>query len=84
MTENANLAKLNEVFCEIFQEPELRIRPEMTAKDVYGWDSFNHINLVIAVETAFGLTFTNLEIAGLARVDDLTKLMQSKGMDISW
>lgn len=84
MTENTNLAKLNGVFQEVFQEPDLKVHAEMTATDVYNWDSFNHINLVIAIESAFDLTFTSLEIAGLANVGDLVKLMQSKGADIDW
>jgi acyl carrier protein len=35
--------KLNKIFCEIFEDEELVISPEMTADDVDGWDSLSHV-----------------------------------------
>ncbi len=56
----------------------------MSAKDVETWDSFNHINLVIAIETAFDITFATKEIAAMQNVGDLITSLQGKGIDISW
>jgi acyl carrier protein len=38
----------------------------MTAADIDGWDSVNHINLVITVERRFGIRFSMAEIASIA------------------
>ena len=38
---------------------------QMTAEDVDGWDSLNHINLIIALERAFGIKFATAEISRL-------------------
>lgn len=78
------IEKVQEVFREVFDDKELGIFPEMTAKDVNGWDSFNHINLIITLETAFNLTFTVDEIAGMANVGDLVEILQKKGIKVVW
>lgn len=79
-----NLASMQAVFREVFQDPELLVRPETTATDVPGWDSFAHINLVIALEEKFAITFTTEEIAGMKCVDDLVRILHNRGVDISW
>jgi acyl carrier protein len=78
------LAKMQQVFCDVFQTPDLVLRPETSAADVPGWDSFAHINLVIALEQQFGVTFTTDEIAEMKCVDDLVKILQSRSIDIDW
>ena len=42
---------------------------EMTADDVPDWDSLQHINLIIAVEKEFGISFATSEIGGLKGAD---------------
>ncbi len=79
------IIRLNAVFREVFSEPDLVIRPDMTAEDVESWDSFNHINLVVGIEAAFSVAFTTREITGMRTVDDLITVMRDiKGVDISW
>jgi len=42
---------------------------------VPGWDSLAHINLIVAVEKAFRVSFTTKEVRGLANVGDLVQLV---------
>jgi len=70
--------KLNGVFRDIFDDDTLEIRDAMTARDVDGWDSLTHVNLVVAVEKAFGVRFTTKEIAGLNNVGDFVSLIARK------
>ena len=55
---------------------------ETTAADVDGWDSLMHINLIIAIEKAFGLKFATAEISDLKEdgrnVGDFADLVQRK------
>jgi acyl carrier protein len=81
---NPAMERLHKVFRETFDVPGLQLSPKMTAKDVEAWDSFNHINLVIGIETEFNLSFTTLEISNLANVGELIDLMRRKGVDIQW
>ena len=43
----------------------------MTAADVQGWDSLRHIELIVAVETAFSVRFKTVEVSRLQTVGDL-------------
>ena len=60
-------ATLGEVFRDVFG-------PD----DVDGWDSLNHVRLIIAVERAFSIRFSTREISGLKNVGDLTAVVAKK------
>lgn len=79
-----SIGKVQDIFKQVFENPDLLIRPDMTAQDVEGWDSFNHINLVLALELAFDITFTTEEIATMAKVDDLIVILRQKNISVSW
>jgi acyl carrier protein len=49
--------KLNRIFRKVFQDDTIQIKPEMTASDIEGWDSFSNVNLIIAVEADLRLPF---------------------------
>lgn len=55
--------QLQEVFRDVFDDPALVLRDEMTATDVEGWDSLAHINLIIAVECRLKIKFAMAEIS---------------------
>ena len=69
---------LTEVFRTLFNNPELNLDDELVATDVPGWDSFNHINLIINIEEEFGVKFTNAEIEKMQNVGDLKKILAIK------
>jgi acyl carrier protein len=71
-------SKLSAVFCEVFDEDDLHLRPETTADDVDGWDSLSHIRLVLAVSKVFGIKFSASEIGGLKNVGEFVELIQKK------
>ncbi len=70
--------KLNAVFSEVFDDPDIMIHPGMTAKDVEGWDSFSHVNLIVAVEARFGIRFKQREILSFKNVADLMRCIELK------
>ena len=69
---------LLEIFREVFDDDELEIDDATTAADVEGWDSLAHINLVVAIESGFGVSFAVKEITALENVGDLKKLLAKK------
>ena len=71
-------AKLTPIFRDLFDVPELVLSPQLTAEDVEGWDSLNHIRLVLSVQRAFGLKFTALETSQLKNVGELVQLIAAK------
>lgn len=51
---------------------------ETKATDVPGWDSLNHVNVILAVEKFFKVKFKSVEILRLKNVGDLQKLIDTK------
>jgi acyl carrier protein len=61
--------RLQKIFCDVFDDPGITLRDDMTARDVDGWDSLAHINLIIAVERGLGIKFATAEISRLKEPD---------------
>ena len=78
MDEKTACATLNEIFCEIFDDDQLIITLETTAKDIPEWDSFNHIYIIISSETRFGVKFRTSELDELRNVGDFVRLICEK------
>lgn len=70
--------KLTQVFREVFDEDTLVLTDEMTADDVDAWDSLSHVNLMIAIEIAFGIEFKQNEIQSFANVGELRQSIEEK------
>jgi acyl carrier protein len=70
--------KLTSVFRDVFDDPTLEISDSTTAKDIEAWDSIMHVNLIVAVEKAFGVSFTTKDVKGLANVCDLATLIAKR------
>ena len=65
----------------ILQELRLdnwQIEDETTAAEVPGWDSLSHTSVILAVEKAFGVRFSNVEVLKLNSIGDLQRLLDSK------
>ena len=71
-------SKLTDLFRELFADDSIVLTPQTTANDIEGWDSFNHISVIVAVETRFGVKMSTGEIENLANVGALVSAIQSK------
>ena len=70
--------RLNGIFREVFKDDNIQVRPEMTANDVEGWDSFSHVTLIVAIETRFDIKFSLKEVMAFKNVGDLMKGIEKK------
>jgi len=71
-------AKLTDILREIFDDDSLAARPDLTADQVAGWDSFDHLRLMFKAEQTFKITFAASQISALRDVGQLADLIQSK------
>jgi acyl carrier protein len=71
-------AKLMDILRDVLDDDTLQIAPELKASDVAGWDSLNHIRIILTVEKVFGIKFSPAEIAKLKDVGELERLIESK------
>lgn len=72
------LQRLEPVFRDVFDEPDLKIHRGLTADDVEAWDSLSHIGLLAAVEKEFGIKFSLAEVRNLKDVGELADLVARK------
>lgn len=74
----STLEKLTEIFRMVFDDDDIAIGRETTANDVDGWDSLSHTNLIVAVESAFGIRFLQKELLTFRNVGDLLDSIENK------
>jgi acyl carrier protein len=78
MTDLQLYAGLNEIFRQVLDDNTIALTPEMTADDVEGWDSMNHIFIVVEIEKRFGVKFQAAEMEELKNVGELAALVREK------
>ncbi len=78
MDKTAVYAELTAIFQDVFMRDDLQLRPELTAKDVPGWDSFKQIEIIIALEERYHMKFHTKELDRLHNVGDLVSTVLAK------
>ena len=78
MERNEILKRVEEIFREELEQEDIVLTDETTADDVDGWDSLSHVQLVAAMEEAFGIEFKSREILSWDNVGDLIDSIEKK------
>ena len=78
MTREEIFDKLNEVFQDVFDDEDIVVNDNTTADDIEDWDSLEHINLIVAVERAFGIKFTMGETTSMKNVGAMVDIITSR------
>ena len=74
---------LNEIFQDVFDDEDIVVDAGTNSDTIEDWDSLEHINLVVAIEKAFGLKFSMDEVTGMKNVGEMVKAF-SKTASESW
>ena len=61
---------------EILQVPEDKITPDLKQEDLEGWDSLQHLNLMLALEQEFGVTLDVDDLSTLTSVPAILKYLE--------
>lgn len=78
MTETRIYSELTEIFHDVFMRGDIVLRPDMTADDVEGWDSFKMIEIIMGAEEKYRIKFSTKELDGLGSVGDLVRVIAAK------
>jgi acyl carrier protein len=77
MEEASIYQRLQVIVCDVFDEDSICVTPQLSARDVDGWDSLAHIRLILSVERAFHVRFSTAEIGRLETMGDLVELIKA-------
>jgi acyl carrier protein len=78
MNYNEILRKVNDIFIDVLDNPDIVLKDETSASDIAEWDSLNHIQLVVAIEKSFKQKFTAREIQSWKNVGEMCKALNEK------
>ena len=71
------LKKVNDIFIDVLEE-EISIKEEYSSYDVDGWDSLNHIILIVESEKKFNIKFNSSEIISWENVGKMIDCIEEK------
>ncbi len=77
----AMIDRLASVFEETFAHDPARFGSDTVPDDVKKWDSIGHMNLVAAMEDAFGVEFEVDEIMEMVDVRKILEILATKGIE---
>ena len=66
-------AKVRQVMAVVLDVPEREIGPGFSSASVSTWDSIRHLNLVMAIEESFGITFSSDQMVTLDSYDAIVQ-----------
>lgn len=72
------LAKVQTIVKDILDNEDIIVSRDTVASDIDEWDSLAHIQLVVAMETEFGVRFTSREIQTWKNVGEIIDCIVSK------
>lgn len=78
MTKLELTAKLERIFKEVFNNPNIKLTEELTAHDVESWDSLSHMLLLTEIEDELNVKFKLKELSKMNNVGDLIEIILSK------
>ena len=79
MTREEAFERLTNVFQEVFDDDTIEICDTTTADDIEDWDSFEHINLVVAVEEEFGFKILMGKTVTMKNVGEMVDIILEMG-----
>lgn len=65
------------IVADVFGSPSDQIKLSSTPDDISGWDSFNHVRMIMEVEAAFGIDFETREIVSIRSIQRLVEIVKS-------
>ena len=78
MTDEEIWQRVVTIMRDSFDDPGLQVTRETSAADVPAWNSLSNIELLVALQAAFGVRFRTGEIARLTNVGELVDTLAAR------
>lgn len=79
MTRKEAYERLTKVFRDVFDDEDIVLCDETTSDDIEDWDSFEHINLVVAVEDEFSFKIPMGKVITMKNVGEMVDIILELG-----
>ena len=79
MTRDEAYERLTKVFRDVFDDEDIVLCDETTSDDIEDWDSFEHINLVVAVEDEFSFKIPMGKVVTMKNVGEMADIILQLG-----
>ncbi len=79
MTREDVFERLNMVFREVFDDESINVNDDTTSDDIDDWDSFEHINLIVAVEDEFAMKIPMGKVSSMKNVGEMVDIILELG-----
>ena len=79
MTREEVFERLNKVFQEVFDDETIEVNDDTTSEDIDDWDSFEHINLIVAVEEEFSIKIPMGKVVTMKNVGEMADIILHLG-----
>jgi acyl carrier protein len=70
--------QIKQIMADVLDLEAECIEESTTQDNTPNWDSLNHVNLIIAVEQEFDLTFSPEEIEGMVSFSKIVETLETK------
>lgn len=74
--------KLNMLMADVLRISEDAVVDDLSINNTSVWDSFKHMELIVAIETTFGITLTADEIVSMVNISQIKGILKEKGVEI--
>lgn len=78
MTKELILDRIRGTIRELFMDDSIEVTRDTVSADVEGWDSFEHINLLVSIEYEFNIRFDMAAVSSAANVGELVDLVYAE------
>ncbi len=78
MSDQDMIVRVDSVFRRVFKNDGISVQRETTAKDIAGWDSITHLDIISGIEEEFNVEITGFEVMNMSNVGDLYDLLTQK------
>lgn len=79
MTREEVFERLNKVFQDVFDDETIEVNDSTTSEDIDDWDSFEHINLIVAVEQEFSVKIPMGKVVTMKNVGEMADIILQLG-----
>lgn len=69
------LKEISIIIRDITGDDDAELTANTVADDVDGWDSVNHIKIILAIESEFSVHFDMSQVSAVEKVGDLVELV---------